>query len=235
MIKYDEAKNVYDVDGVEVPKAAYDSIHSEGAAGTNRRVKQMVAGLYPDRDPKEFETMTIKQIAEFIDADRQAIKASIPKHEPKPEPKGKEPEIDVKLALAQKEAELEKQFKAKEAAFKRERAISELRQEAIAAGLRDDLRDPKVFEAFVSRRWNLDEASLQSEKLRWVDVQKDQIAIGSDGKEADASTLAKMLVQLEPNSFVTRKTAPGPMGIKPGIGATPLKDLPTEQLLAMNH
>lgn len=235
--EFNEEKQVYIVNGTEIPKAAYEAVHSEGANGTNRRVKQMLSTLYPDQDPKEFEKMTIRDVAEFIGNDRAAIlkKAQEKPAEP-PKPSKSEDVPDIKLVLAQKEAELEKSFAQKLADLKKKSAIDELRQTAIGLGLREDLRDPDVFAAFVRKRYAVDDASLSAERVRWLDAQKDQVAIGSDGKEATAETLAKALAQAEPNSFVTRKIQPGPAGkIAPGVGATSYKDIPTEQLLAMDE
>jgi hypothetical protein len=231
-IEFNEEKQVYTVNGAEVPKAAYDAIHSEGAAGTNRRVKQMIATIYPDRDPKEFESMALKDIAAFISSNIQELKTVKP--EVKPETKGKEePQVDIKLELAKRQQELENEFKQKELGFKKRTAIDELRQQAISLGLREDLRDPEVFAAFAKKKWAIDEASLNGERARWIDVQRDQVVIGSDGKEADASILAKMLQQTEPNSFQTRKHTPAPGKIYAGANGVSLKDMSADQLLAM--
>lgn len=231
--EFNEEKGVYLVNGVEVAKAAYESIHSDGAMGTNKRVHQMVESLYPDLDKAEVAKMKIKDIAEFIQLDRQKLMTVKPKQEPEPKKKGEEPELDIKLVLAQRQAELEKDFAAKQAELKRKSAINDLRQQAITLGLREDLRDEDVFAAFVRRKWTLDDASLSGDKTRWIDAQKDQVAIGPDGKEANAEMLAKMLLQTEPNSFQTRKVTPGPGGkIQPGSIQGKLMDLPTDQLLA---
>lgn len=232
--EFNEEKQAYIVNGTEIPKAAYEAVHSEGANGTNRRVKQMLSTLYPDQDPKEFEKMTIRDVAEFIGNDRAAIlKKAQEKPAPPEKPAKPDDQPDIKLVLAQKEAELEKSFAQKLADLKKKSAIDELRQTAIGLGLREDLRDPDVFAAFVRKRYAVDDASLTAERVRWLDAQKDQVAIGSDGKEATAETLAKALAQAEPNSFVTRKIQPGPLGkITPGVGKTNFADIPTEQLLA---
>jgi hypothetical protein len=232
-IEFNEEKQVYSVDGVEVPKAAYDAIHSVGAAGTNRRVKQMLATIYPDQDPKEIEKMTLKDIAEFIATDRNELKTVKPEVKPAGTKEGKEPEIDVKLELAKRQQELENEFKQKELSLKKRTAIDDLRQQAISLGLREDLRDPEVFAAFAKRKWALDETSLSGDKARWVDVSKDQIVIGPDGKEAGPDALAKILFQTEPNSFQVRKHTPAAGKINPGMNGQALKDMPTDQLLAM--
>ena len=234
MHEFNEEKGVYTVNGVEVAKAAYDAIHSDGAMGTNKRVHQMVQTLYPDLDPADVSKMKIKDIAEFIQLDRQklATKPSETKVAPK---EGKEPEIDVKLVLAQRQAELERDFAVKQADLKRKAAVNDLRQQAITLGLREDLRDEDVFSAFVRKRWTLDDASLSGDKTRWIDAQKDQVAIGPDGKEANAEILAKMLMQSEPNSFQTRKTTPTPGGkIQPGSIQGKLSDMSVDALLSSN-
>lgn len=234
MHEYNEEKGVYLVNGVEVAKAAYESIHSDGAMGTNKRVHQMVESLYPDLDKGEIAKMKIKDIAEFIQADRQKLQTVKP--DPKPDPKKKdEPEVDVKLILTQKLAELERDFAAKQADLKRKAAINDLRQQAITLGLREDLRDEDVFAAFARRKWTLDDTSLAGDKTRWIDAQKDQVAIGPDGKEANAEMLAKMLLQSEPNSFQTRKVTPGPGGkIQPGVLQGKLADMSVDQLLSQD-
>lgn len=231
-IEFNEEKQVYSVDGVEVPKAAYDAIHSAGAAGTNRRIKQMMATIYPDQDAKELDKMTLKEIAEFIATDRQTLKTVKP--ETKPESKDKkEPEVDIKLELAKRQQELENEFSKRTLELKKRTAIDDLRQQAISLGLREDLRDPEVFAAFAKRKWALDETSLSGDKARWIDVSKDQVVIGPDGKEAGPDALAKILFQTEPNSFQVRKITPAAGKITPGMNGTALKDMPTDQLLAM--
>jgi len=233
--EFNEEKGVYTVNGAEVPKAAYEAIHSDGAMGTNKRVHQMVQAIYPDLDPNEVSKMKIKDIAEFIQSDRQKLQVKPePKADPKPK-EGKEPDVDIKLVLAQRQAELEKDFANKQADLKRKSAINDLRQQAITLGLREDLRDEDVFAAFVRKRWTLDDASLSGDKVRWIDAQKDQVAIGSDGKEANAEILAKMLLQTEPNSFQTRKVMPGPGGkIAPGAMAGKLADMSVDALLSQD-
>lgn len=232
-IEFNEEKQVYSVDGVEVAKAAYDAIHSAGAAGTNRRVKQMMSTIYPDQDPKELEKMTLKEIAEFIANDRQTLKTVKPEQKPETGKEKKEPEIDIKLELAKRQQELENEFSKRTMELKKRTAIDDLRQQAISLGLREDLRDPDVFAAFAKRKWALDETSLSGDKARWIDVSKDQVVIGPDGKEAGPDALAKILFQTEPNSFQTRKITPAAGKITPGMNGTALKDMPTEQLLAM--
>lgn len=230
-----EEKGTYDVNGVEVPKAAFDSIHSEGAAGTNRRVKQMFSAIYPDTDPKEIERMQIKDIAEFIQKDREGL---LKKADRPPEPQKKKddpPAFDEKLVRAQIEQDLAKKYAQQEADLKRRAAINDLRTEAIGLGLRDDLRDPEVFSAFVKRRFNIDDQSLSGEKVRWLDPQKDQVVMGPDGKEADARQLAKMLAQAEANSFVTRKTSPHIGKPTPGTGPVDWANTPTDSLLAASE
>lgn len=230
--EFNEEKQTYTVNGVEVPKAAFDSIQSDGAMGTNRRVKQMMGTIYPDAEPGFFEKMQIKDIAEFIQKDRDALVKKTQAPAP-PEKKKDEPApIDEKLIRAQIEQDLAKQFASKEADLKRKTAINDLRTEAIALGLREDLRDPEVFAAFVKRRWNLDDQSLTGDKVRWLDISKDQVAMSPDGKEADAQALAKMLSQAEVNSFVTRKSTPHMGKPNPGSGPVSWADTPTDALLA---
>lgn len=232
--EFNEEKGVYTVSGAEVAKAVYEAIHSDGAMGTNKRVHQMVQTIYPDLDPGEVSKMKIKDIAEFIQQDRQKLQTVKPPEKKEPADK-KEPEVDVKLILAQKQADLEKEFAQKQADLKRKAAINDLRQQAITLGLRDDLRDEDVFSAFVRKRWTLDDASLTGEKTRWIDAQKDQVAIGPDGKEANAEILAKMLMQSEPNSFQTRKPLSGPQGkVPPGALPGKLSDLPVDTLLSQD-